>query len=346
MEENEREVVEENEREVVEENQEDEVVEENEREVNQILLNNTTIKILSKNNLDKFSKESRKLSPNSDCNIINNSPISIPITYNIDTIYPTSETNSDRINRYNEIKTKMKKEYTEEYNILYNFVVTNHISFDNFMETICINYKNMGENIKNIEEDISSIGKYHKHLLETNGYTFTECLDTLFFQKKVLQKELDHLCILKVRYIDKYYGDFFKLNNKIVQFIKLCNKRSHFICKIDDQKNLPKYSDLEKAKLFDIEQIKNIYNLVDSNINNLLVYTKSYINTLSELHYKKNFGFHIKHYIVELTSIYKKTLTEIKSYMYLIKYLIKYHLNSSNNLKKKIKFIADQITLD
>ena len=45
------------------------------------------------------------------------------------------------------------------------------------------------------------------------------------------------------------------------QFIKICNKRSHFICKIDSQKNLPKYSDLEKARLFDIEQIKSIKNL-------------------------------------------------------------------------------------
>ena len=54
---------------------------------------------------------SRKLSSNSDCNIINNSPISNPITDDIDLVYPRSETKSDRINRYNEIKTKMKKEW-------------------------------------------------------------------------------------------------------------------------------------------------------------------------------------------------------------------------------------------
>jgi hypothetical protein len=93
---------------------------------------------------------------------------------------------------------------SDEYNTVLNEVNSKYAEMDKF--------------IGNLESDIQSINDFEKDILadQDRGYDVGTSLDTLNFQKKSLQIDLDFFIHMKDVYIKKLYGDLYKYCNSII----------------------------------------------------------------------------------------------------------------------------------
>jgi hypothetical protein len=145
---------------------------------------------------------------------------------------------------------------------------------------------------------------YNKLIKDNNKKIFLFCLDSFYFQYKVLNHEMENLS----RYIslinNRMYGDYYKLYNIIILQSTQCNIDTKKIA--DQLKKYPTYKDLEPFHEYDIDHTKNIHQEILVVINQLYSFYSNKESSINEYNGNTNIGISIANFINTLE--YENTL--------------------------------------
>jgi len=201
-----------------------------------------------------------------------------------------------------------------------------------------------------IHEKLQYLNTVYQDLIKTNNKkNVLFCLDTFYFQYKVLLIEMDNIS----RYIslinNRIYGDHYKLNNIIIsqlnaeqiQFITANHSLDSSNNSLDSSKYTI-YKDLEPFREYPIIDIKSIHTNITYIINQIhLIYS----NKMSDIQsYNKNkIGLSIENFINTLE--YENNLNQEQIHLYInyISFFHKMHSEYMNNLLNKIADFHNQI---
>jgi hypothetical protein len=210
--------------------------------------------------------------------------------------------------------------------------------------------------IRDIKNDVENILSYIQNKIDTlqilyNDYlkqindsdNYRISLDTFKFQTKLITIEHDNYTkILKI-FINRMYGDYYKLYKKLNNFInenQTINLRTR---PIDDY---PKYKDLEILNDYSFDLIEEIFSEslnILSELNNICLKENHYIK---EIEKKQNNGLNINSLVNE--KIYSTIILEqkIKFYNETIKGYLDFQHKFLKRLSLKLKLIYTQISND
>ena len=210
--------------------------------------------------------------------------------------------------------------------------------------------------IRDIKNDVENILSYIQNKIDTlkvlyNDYlkqindsdNYRISLDTFKFQNKLITIEHDnYIKILKI-FINRMYGDYYKLYKKLNNFICENQNINLKIRSIDDY---PKYKDLEILHDYSFDLIEDIFNEslnILSELNNICLKENHYIK---EIEKKQNNGLNINSLVNE--KIYSTIILEqkIKFYNETIKGYLNFQHKFLKRLSLKLKLIYTQISND
>lgn len=223
------------------------------------------------------------------------------------------------------------------------------------------NLKNQFENVKDYKNDIDNVLKYinNKNLILTNIYNdyltehinksnYKNSLDTFNFQTKLINLEYQSYTKIYKIFINRMYGDYYKLYKKLVYFIESnINELTNFnLIKIVLSNNYPKYKDLEIYNEYSFETIDNIFTEILSIISELGSYCIKENHLIRELENKKNHGININHFLNEKKYSIIILEQRINFYYELLNGYIQFQNKYSKRLLFKLKLIYTQISHD
>ena len=223
------------------------------------------------------------------------------------------------------------------------------------------NLKNQFENVKDYKNDIDNVLKYinNKNLILTNIYNdyltehinksnYKNSLDTFNFQTKLINLEYQSYTKIYKIFINRMYGDYYKLYRKLVDYIQSnINELTNFnLIKIVLSNNYPKYKDLEIYNEYSFEIIDNIFTEILSIISELSSYCIKENHLIRELENKKNHGININHFLNEKKYSIIILEQKINFYYELLNGYIQFQNKYSKRLLFKLKLIYTQISHD
>ena len=142
-------------------------------------------------------------------------------------------------------------------------------------------YKKSFEIIKEYKIDIDNVFRYIKNKTEIltqmyndylneikNTINYTISLDSFNFQTKLINIEYENYCKMYNFFFNRMYGDYYKLYENLLFYIKNNVKN----LKIINYNEYPKYKDLEFDIKYDIRIIDNLYFNILSILNELCNY--------------------------------------------------------------------------
>jgi hypothetical protein len=192
-----------------------------------------------------------------------------------------------------------------------------------------------------IEEKLSTMKDKYTNLVRTNSKKiFLYCLDSFFFQYKILSKELDHYKQINAMVYNRMYGDYYKLFNII---ITQCREGDIRLKDVEEMENIPVYKDTESKTEYKLDDLLKLH------INILAI-----LKQLKELYEGRNVkiqsqddyiyvGFSITSFIETLS--YENRLLNEQIMLY-TNYLIFYHSSQNGYLDKitdKLNAFSDNI---
>jgi hypothetical protein len=203
-----------------------------------------------------------------------------------------------------------------------------------FMENINI-YLDLLEKRDVVSEKVSSMKERYNELVKQNNKPmFLFCLESLFFQYKILNLEMENYYKSSSLIENRIYGDYYKLYNMIVI---QCNENNIQLDIDTNESILPIYKDVDpffKYRLEDIERVhERILSVID--IMNKLNTTKKEIVQ----NYRENIavGFSLKLFLQTLD--YEIYLIQDQIQLF-INYVIFYHSSQRTYLEKLVKKIV------
>jgi len=199
----------------------------------------------------------------------------------------------------------------------------------------------------NLEVKISKLKEIYSNLLKNNNQTsYTFGLDSLSFQRKLIDVELNHMKQFYLLLNNRIYCEYYKLYKIISKYIKKNFKDQKILDLINDENNLLIYKDLEPYKEYGFDQIINLHELLLSILNGL---SNNYLTKelkLQEYKVTNDCGLNLNNFIIT----YKFDIVVLKENIDLyINYLEFFHSNQVKNLKRfitKIRILCSQIDHD
>lgn len=183
-------------------------------------------------------------------------------------------------------------------------------------------YSDVDALLKEIEMKVGKIKIIYSDFMKNNQNkdSFVFGLDSLFFQYKFFQKELDHLLEFKKLISNRIYCEYFKLSYLISTFMKEIEVTEKI--NVDFEKEFPVYKDLEPNKEYEFELISklNDYNL--NLINNLIIHFKNKNKTLKDHEIQNAFGINIDNFVISFS--YNNNLLKEKILVF-EKYILFYY---------------------
>ena len=217
------------------------------------------------------------------------------------------------------------------------------------------NFKNDFEIIKDYKINIDNIFRYIKNKIEIltdmyNDYlkeiedtiNYRLSLDSFNYQTKLINIENDNYNKIFKYFINRMYGDYYKLYNKLIDYIKNNFKN----IKIVKENKYPKYKDLEVNVEYNIEIIDEIYSNILSILTELSNYCLKENYLIKEIIKKQNNGININNFLNEKK--YSIIILEQKINFYYE--ILKGYIESQNKFFKrlylKLKIIYAQLCHD
>ena len=204
-----------------------------------------------------------------------------------------------------------------------------------------INIDNIFRYIKNKTEILTDMyNDYLKEIEDTINYRLS--LDSFNYQTKLINIENDNYNKIFKYFINRMYGDYYKLYNKLIDYIKNNFKN----IKIVKENKYPKYKDLEVNVEYNIEIIDEIYSNILSILTELSNYCLKENYLIKEIIKKQNNGININNFLNEKK--YSIIILEQKINFYYE--ILKGYIESQNKFFKrlylKLKIIYAQLCYD
>lgn len=182
---------------------------------------------------------------------------------------------------------------------------------------------------KTIDQELEKLKQTHNGLIrENNKKIFIFCLDSFYFQYRILHQEMEELSKFIIILNNRMYGEYYKLYNIIVQQL---NERNVYLQSIVHPKKYPIYKDLEQLKEYSIEDICEIHDTILIIINELYIYYSSKQKTVKEYSQTSNINMSITNFIHTLE--YENTLIREQLYLY-VSYIDFFHTTQKRYLDK------------
>ena len=211
---------------------------------------------------------------------------------------------------------------------------------ENF-QSILNNYKSAEDNFVLYNDIITKIQHTHSALLTKNTFNFCDYslnLDLLFFNKQIIDEELDNFIKYKKNCLRKFYQDLFLLLKQLIKSLYEMEQTESELEK-----------DYIKRKIKDIQSSTNLEKEIDQEmiqvcVNTIKEYFESYktlidnFNTFIETNCLNKKGFDIKNVIVNLNIQYRKFMVQYDGLSSLFLEILQSHLIISNKLQSKIDF--------
>ena len=217
------------------------------------------------------------------------------------------------------------------------------------------NFKNSFETIKDYKNDIDNVFRYIKNKTEIltcmyNDYlkeikdtvNYRLSLDSFNFQTKLINIEHDNYNKIFKFFINRMYGDYYKLYNKLIDYVKNNVKN----VKIVNDNQFPKYKDLEVNIEYNIEIIDDVYSNILSILTELSNYCLKENHLIREITKKQNNGININNFLNEKKYSIIILEQKINFYYEILKGYIESQKKFFKRLYLKLKLIYAQLCHD
>jgi hypothetical protein len=199
----------------------------------------------------------------------------------------------------------------------------------------------------NLEVKIAKLKEIYSNLLKNNNQSsYTFGLDSLAFQRKLIDVELNHMKQFFLLLNNRIYCEYYKLYKIISVYIKKSFKDQKILDLVNDENKLLIYKDLEPYKEYGFEQIVNLHELILSILNGLCNNYSTKELKLQEYKMTNDCGLNLNNFII--TFKFDNVVLKENIELY-INYLEFFHTNQVKNLKRfitKIRILCSQIDHD
>ena len=227
--------------------------------------------------------------------------------------------------------------YTNTMSIIHNFTI-DKLVFD-FQEIISM-YDTIQSQCTGLKQKLSDLKDVYSDLIKTNNKRiFLFCLDSFYFQYKVLNMEMENITKFISLINNRMYGDYYKLYNIIILQSDQFNINTKKL--LDDMKKYEVYKDLEPFHEYKIDDTMNIHSDI---LNVLSQYFDFYSSKEMNINnYNEKVGKSIINFINTLE--YENTLVreQLNLYTGYITFFHKSHRKYLNTLLTKIRLYHDEI---
>jgi hypothetical protein len=197
-----------------------------------------------------------------------------------------------------------------------------------------------------IIEKIERLKKIYNELVKNNTKKiFLFCLDSFYFQYKLLNIEMENLCKLCILINNRMYGDYYKLYNIIFLHLKekgFSVSGGHEL----DHKKFPIYKDLEPYREYSVENIVDIHYEILKFINEIHNYYLSKESKIFEYSTNTQVGISISNFIHTLEYDNCLLREQIHLYSSYISYFHDIQRTYLNRLMEKINLFHKEIDQD
>jgi hypothetical protein len=205
------------------------------------------------------------------------------------------------------------------------------------------------ECISNINADVHALEILHSTLLKNTPQTkySIEYIDTLYFQKKIIAYELASHLKLETMYLNKFYGDLYRVHFKLEQYISsLINLKEDIKLEIQSfPLDLPKYNNVSNDNNYTYENIKKLGILVIKNIIHISKCICSYLLNIDSLQTNESEGYHVTDFLTNLNFETCKVMIEIGFFYKIVVFIFKYQTDFALSSYTKIKNISEEINI-
>ena len=214
------------------------------------------------------------------------------------------------------------------------------ISFEKIKDT-----KNDIENILQYINNKTNIltqmyNEYLKQINNTINYRIS--LDTFNFQTKLINIEHQNYTKIFKIFLNRMYGDYYKLYKKIVEYVKSEVKNVKIVLNND----YPKYKDLETSIDYSFDLIDNIFSEILSIILELSNYCLKENYLIKEIEKKQNNGININNFLNEKKYFIIILEQKINFYYEIINGYLSFQQKFCKRNYLKLKLIYTQISND
>lgn len=218
-----------------------------------------------------------------------------------------------------------------------------------------IELKNSFETLKDYKNDIQNVLHYinNKNNLLTDMYNeylkdiidklnYKISLDTFNFQTKLIKIEHDNYNKIFRIFLNRIYGDYYKLYKKLIEYVNTNVKD----VKIINNNDYPKYKDLDTLTEYSFDIIENIYLEMLSIISELSNYCLKEEHIIKEIEKKQDNGINIHNFLNEKKYSIIILQEKIKFFYDIINGYITFQLKFFKRLYLKLKLIYSQLCSD
>ena len=203
--------------------------------------------------------------------------------------------------------------------------------------------------ISNINADVHALKILHATLLKNTPQTkySIEYIDTLYFQKKIIAYELESHLKLETMYLNKFYGDIYRLHFKLENYISgLINLKDDIKLEIQSfPSDLPKYNNVSNNNNYTYENITKLSILVLKNVIHISKCICSYLLNIDSLQTNENEGYHVTDFLTNLNFETCKVMIEIGFFYKILLFIFKYQNAFALSSYIKIKNISEEINI-
>ena len=212
-------------------------------------------------------------------------------------------------------------------------------SIKNTFNNLVSRDKNILNNILSLKSTVQKIDSVHNELKKK--YTFRKKiigLDSVYFQKILLNNEIANFENLYSIIINRIYADYYNIAKSINKFIKDSNTIQDKNASNFDK--FYKYNYLDIKKKYTFEEVEKLFNFINEYIN---VITNSINNEKSDLlnDVNDNKTYNIDNFLYSCQSDISINIIKLKLYHNYLHYYTFLHETYYDKLDKKIKLLDD-----
>jgi hypothetical protein len=185
------------------------------------------------------------------------------------------------------------------------------------------------EQYKTLEIKLSNMKSKYSSLIQNNQKKiFIYCLDSFFFQYKILLLELEHYDKVNKSVLNRMYGDYYKL---FIGIVENCQKTAFEIEGLTNMENIPPYKDIDAKVEYKTEDLIKLHTSILAILNQLSTHYADRNANIKSQDEASNIGFSITSFLDTLGYENRLLYEQINLYN---SYLQFYHSSQNGYLDK------------
>ena len=182
---------------------------------------------------------------------------------------------------------------------------------------------------KSLEEKLNAMKMKYTNLVESNKRKiFIYCLDSFFFQYKILLLELEHYNNIISSLFSRMYGDYYKLLNVIIE---KCKEINFTIDEVGSMEKIQAYKDIENKLEYKTEDLLKLHNNILAILKQMTIFYEKRDKEIKAQDETSDIGFSITSFIDTLSYENRTLYEQINLYN---SYLQFYHSSQNSYLDK------------